>query len=146
MELKIQKVKPNAEIPMQATAGSAGIDLRACIDIPITVAPMQRIAVPTGIAIELPSAETVALIFARSGMALKKGLSMANGVGVIDSDYRGELAVLVVNLSEEPVTITHGERIAQMVCTPVFIPHITETTALTDTQRGDGGFGSTGTK
>lgn len=146
MELKIQKVKENAEIPVQATAGSAGIDLRACIDAPITVEPMQRIAIPTGLAIELPNGESVALIFARSGMALKKGLSMANGVGVIDSDYRGELAVLAINLSSEPITITHGERIAQMVCMPVFLPHIVETTILNNTERGEGGFGSTGTK
>lgn len=146
MQLKIQKVNPLAEIPVQATTGSAGIDLRACLEKPITLEPMQRMAIPTGLAIELPDAQTVALVFARSGMALKKGLSMANGVGVIDSDYRGEVAVLVVNLSDEPITILHGERIAQMVCMPVFLPEIIEVDSLTDTQRGQGGFGSTGTK
>lgn len=146
MELKIQKVSENAQIPEQATVGSAGIDLRACLDTPITIAPMERMAIPTGIAIELPNAETMALVFARSGMALKKGLSMANGVGVIDSDFRGELKVLVINLSNEPIVIPHGERIAQLVCMPIFLPNIIETNTLSDTQRGEGGFGSTGTK
>ncbi|MDL2323804.1 dUTP diphosphatase [Ruminococcaceae bacterium OttesenSCG-928-A16] len=146
MELKIQKLHPNAEIPQQATAGAAGIDLRACCDAPIVLQPMQRMAVPTGLAIELPNAETVALVFARSGMALKQGLAMANGVGVIDSDYRGEVAVLVVNLSSKTIKINHGERIAQLVCMPVLLPQIVGVDALSDTERGQGGFGSTGVK
>lgn len=146
MELKIKKMHPHAEVPQQATAGSAGIDLRACCEEPIILQPLQRAAIPTGLAIELPSAETVGLVFARSGMALKQGLAMANGVGVIDSDYRGEVAVLAVNLSDKPITIHHGERIAQLVCMPVLLPQITELDALSDTRRGSGGFGSTGVK
>lgn len=146
MELKIKKIKPNAEIPAPATAGAAGMDLRACCEAPVIIEPFQRVAIPTGIAIELPGPDTVALVFARSGLAIKQGLALANGVGVIDSDYRGEIAALVVNLSDKPIEIQHGERIAQMVCMPVLVPQLRVIDELTDTGRGQGGFGSTGVK
>lgn len=147
MKLNIKRVRPGAHIPGRATPGSAGVDLRACCESEgIMLHPLQRTLVPTGLAIELPSPAYVALVFARSGLALREGLAMANGVGVIDSDYRGELMVPVVNLSDAIIHIANGERIAQLVIMPVAIPEMIEIDHLTDTQRGEGGFGSTGTK
>lgn len=145
MNLKIKRLRPGAHIPGRATPGSAGVDLSACCDkAGILLAPMQRALVPTGIAIELPSSAYVALVFARSGLALREGLAMANGVGVVDSDYRGEISVPVINQSDRPVLITNGERIAQMLIMPVAQPDMLEIDDLTDTERGTGGFGSTG--
>ena len=105
---------PRAKVPAYATPGSAAADLCAVLDEPLTLAPMERALVPTGLAIELPGAHTVALVYARSGLSIKHGLCMANGVGVIDSDYRGELKVPMVNLGKEPYTIQPGERVAQL--------------------------------
>ncbi len=146
MTLKIKRLRPDAHIPGRATPGSAGVDLRACCvgARGLTLEPMERALVPTGIAVELPGPDTVALIFARSGLALRSGLAMANGVGVIDSDYRGEVQVPVVNLSDKPVYISNGERIAQMLVMPVTVPEMIEFENLSDTERGEGGFGSTG--
>lgn len=145
MELKIKRLRAGAHIPGRATAGAAGMDLRACCDEEgITLQPLQRALVPTGIAIELPGPGHVALVFARSGLALREGLAMANGVGVIDSDYRGEVAVPVVNLSNQVLHIANGERIAQLVVMPVEQPDMIEIDNLSETQRGAGGFGSTG--
>lgn len=145
MNLKVKRLRPGAHIPGRATMGSAGVDLRACIDeAGITLMPMERALVPTGIAIELPGQDLVALVFSRSGLALRQGLAMANGVGVIDSDYRGELQVPVVNLSDSAVHIANGERIAQMLVMPVAVPEMIEFDELSDTGRGAGGFGSTG--
>lgn len=144
MKLNIKRLYPGAHIPGRATEGSAGLDLRAYCEEGITLQPMQRALIPTGIAIELPGPETVGLIFARSGLALREGLSMANGVGVIDSDYRGEIQVPVINLSEGPLYIANGERIAQLLIMPVCIPDMMEIDNLNQTQRGTGGFGSTG--
>ena len=144
MELKIKKLRPGAQLPQRATEGSAGLDLCALCDEPIVVQPGQRILVPTGLSIELPGPRYVALVFARSGMALREGLAMANGVGVIDSDYRGELAVPVINQSDKPVHIENGQRIAQMLVMPVELPVPVLAEEISETQRGTGGFGSTG--
>ncbi|MGD9559679.1 MAG: dUTP diphosphatase [Oscillospiraceae bacterium] len=147
MDLKIKRLKPGAHIPGRATPGAAGMDLRACCSASgFTLQPLERALIPTGIAIELPSEKMVGLVFARSGLALKQGLAMANGVGVIDSDYRGEVSVPVVNLSNVPIHVANGERIAQLVIVPVELPQMIEIDNLTDTSRGAGGFGSTGVK
>ena len=106
---------------------------------------MQRVLVPTGLAIELPGPDCVALVYARSGLSIKHGLCMVNGVGVIDSDYRGELRVPMVNLSDAPYTVQPGERVAQLCIAPVWQAAFVPVETLTDTARGAGGFGSTGT-
>lgn len=145
MNLKVKRLRPGAHLPVRATEGAAGVDLRAlCGDEGLTIPPGGRMLIPTGIAIELPGREYVALVFARSGLALREGLAMANGVGVIDSDYRGELQVPAVNLSDAPIHIESGERVAQMLVMPVAVPEMIEFDDLTDTERGAGGFGSTG--
>lgn len=144
--LKIKKVRENAIIPKRATGGSAGMDLYACIDAPIEMKPGDRVMVPTGIAIALPDANLVALIFARSGLAVKKGINLSNSVGVIDSDYRGEIQVGLINQSRETYTLEAGERIAQLVVMPVALPEVMEVDELDSTERGEGGFGSTGRK
>ncbi|MDD4689012.1 MAG: dUTP diphosphatase [Eubacteriales bacterium] len=130
--------------PSYATEGSAGLDLPACIDQPITLNPGDRQAIPTGLAIELPSPDYVAYIFARSSLGLKKGITLPNAVGVIDSDYRGQIFVALTNISNEPYTINAGERIAQLVIAPVIRAEFIEKDELEDTDRGAGGFGSTG--
>lgn len=142
--LKIKKLRDNAKIPLRATEGSAGMDLYACIDEAVTVPPHEIRLIPTGIAVELESAGYVAYIFARSGLAIKRGIAPANCVGVIDSDYRGEVCVGLINQTEEEYTIQPDERIAQMVISPVILPEIEVVDELGDTQRDAGGFGSTG--
>lgn len=145
MELKIKRLREEAVLPFYATSGAAGMDLTAvCPSGSITIAPMERALIPTGIAIELPDAGHAALLFARSSLGVKRGLSLPNGVGVIDSDYRGEIHVALVNLSGEPVQIYTGERIAQLVIMPVTQVLPVEVKELGQTQRGEGGFGSTG--
>lgn len=143
-ELKIKKLRENAKIPFRATEGSAGMDLYACIDEPITLKGGEKAVIPTGIAIALPSAELGAFIFARSGLAIKHGIGLLNSVGVIDSDYRGEICVGVINQLQEPYTINPDERIAQMVIMPVSLIPAVEVEELDETERGAGGFGSTG--
>ena len=142
--LKIKKLRDNARIPFRATEGSAGMDLYACIDEPVTVEPHKIVMIPTGIAIELESADQVAYIFARSGLAIKHGIAPANCVGVIDSDYRGEVCVGLVNQTEVGYIVASGERIAQLVISPVILPEIEVVDELSDTDRAGGGFGSTG--
>ncbi len=142
--LKIKKVREGAIIPKRATEGSAGMDLYAVLDEEKTIDKGEILLVPTGIAIELPSSDFVAYIFARSGLAIKHGITLANSVGVIDSDYRGEVCVGLVNVSNTPYTITPGERIAQIVISPVSLMPTMEVETLSDTDRGTGGFGSTG--
>ena len=132
------------KLPCHATIGSAGADLCANIDEPITVAPMGRVVIPTGLAIALPNADCGAFVFARSGLGIKHGLTLSNGVGVVDSDYRGEMCVGLVNLSEKPYTIEPDERIAQLCILPVLQFEAQEVEELSDTARGAGGFGSTG--
>ncbi|NMP37500.1 MAG: dUTP diphosphatase [Clostridiales bacterium] len=144
--LKIKKLRDNAVIPVRATPGSAGIDLCACIDESITLASHEKAVVPTGIAIALPSDAYVALIYARSGLAVKHGVGLLNAVGVIDSDYRGEICVGLINQLSQPYEIQPGERIAQLVITPVVCLPVEECESLDETERGSGGFGSTGKK
>ena len=148
MELKIKALSPKigAEIPLPkfATAGAACMDLCACIDAPVTLEAGARALIPTGIAIALPSADYVALVFARSGLGIKQGVCLSNGVGVIDSDYRGEIGVGLVNLGQSAYTVQPGDRIAQLMVTPVVQPTVVQVSELDDTDRGAGGFGSTG--
>ena len=120
------------------------MDLSACMDAPVTIAPGELKKIPTGIAIGLPGPNTVGLIFARSGLAVKNGVTLSNAVGVIDSDYTGELIVGLCNVGSVPYTIQPGERIAQLVIMPVLTPRVSVVDHLQATSRGDGGFGSTG--
>ncbi|MBQ1675669.1 MAG: dUTP diphosphatase [Oscillospiraceae bacterium] len=148
MELKIkalsQRIGQDIPAPHFATAGAAAMDLCACVDEPVTLAAGARALIPTGIAIALPDPGYVALVFARSGLGIKKGVCLSNGVGVIDSDYRGEIGVGLVNLSGESYTVQPGDRIAQLMVVPVVQPAISFVDELDETQRGRGGFGSTG--
>lgn len=144
--LKIKKVREEAKIPTRATSGSAGLDLYACIDEPITLNKGDKVVIPTGIAIGLADPHYAAFIHSRSGLAVKHGIALLNSVGVIDSDYRGEVCVGVIKLTEEPYTIQPFERVAQMVIKPVELPGIVEVQDLDNTERGAGGFGSTGKK
>lgn len=148
MELKIKALDPRIgrEIPAPryATAGAAAMDLCACIDAPVTIGAGKRAVVSTGIAIALPSKDYVALLFARSGLGIKKGICLANGVGVIDSDYRGEIRVGLANTSQEDYTVMPGDRIAQLMITPVVCPSVSFVEELDETERGAGGLGSTG--
>ena len=141
---KIKKLRENAKIPFRATEGSAGMDLYACIDEPVTLEGGEKAVIPTGIAIELPSAELAAFVFARSGLAIKHGIGLLNSVGVIDSDYRGEICVGLINQLKEPYTVQPDERIAQLVIMPVSLITPVEAETLDETERGSGGFGSTG--
>ena len=148
MELLIKKLSDKIgdtiPKPYYATAGSAAMDLHACMDEPVTLEPLGRALIPTGLAIALPSAEYVALIFARSGLATKHGITLSNSVGVIDSDYRGEVKVGLVNLSDESYTVAPGDRIAQLAIMPVTRANTVFVDELSETARGEGGFGSTG--
>lgn len=144
MEIKIKKLRENARIPVRATGGAAGMDLYACTDTDVTLAPGKLAVIPTGIAVELPDNSCAAFLYARSGLGVKHGICLANGVGVVDSDYRGEVCVGLCNVSDTPYTIAPGERVAQMVIAPVLTPVITEVEELGGTARGAGGFGSTG--
>lgn len=142
--LRVAHEGVQTKIPARATEGSAGFDLTAAVKEPVTLAPRGLARVPTGIAVGLPSNEYVALVFARSGLAMKHGVALANGVGVVDSDYTGEIVVGLCNLSEETYTVAPGERIAQLVVMPVAALPAVETESLDETARGAGGFGSTG--
>ena len=142
--VKYKVLDPRAKTPAYATPGSAAADLCAVLDEPLTVQPMQRVLVPTGLAIELPGAHAVALVYARSGLSIKHGLCMANGVGVVDSDYRGECFIALHNDAEEPRTVRTGERIAQLILLPYLPIEFDEVADLPETARGEGGFGSTG--
>lgn len=143
IDVKVKKLDERAILPTYGSPYAAGADLYAVADAPITVAPSETVFVHTGIAIELPMG-TVGLVYARSGLACKKGLAPANKVGVIDCDYRGEIMVAIHNHSNESRTIESGERIAQLVVTPYITASFAETDELSDTVRGEGGFGSTG--
>ena len=145
MKVQLQKLHPNAVIPTFGSSGAAGADLYALLDQPVTLLPAQTLLIKTGIAVAIPDGY-VGLIFARSGLASKRGLAPANKVGVIDSDYRGELMVALHNHSDQPQTVEAGERIAQLAILPYLQPQFEETQQLDETIRGTGGFGSTGTK
>jgi len=144
MKIKIQKLRENAVIPVYQSTMAAGADLCAAIEEPITLEPMGRALVPTGIAAQPEREDCVLLIAARSGLAVKKGVTLSNGIGVVDADYRGEICVGLVNLGPETVTISAGERIAQLLIMPIIKGEFEETDSLSETQRGSGGFGSTG--
>lgn len=141
--IKVKRIRDKAILPTYGSSGAAGADLYACLDQDITVAPGETEFIPTGLSMMIPVG-TAGLIYARSGMACKRGLAPANKVGVIDSDYRGEFIVVLHNHGSQPQTVSHGERIAQLVITPVFTPGFLEVEELNDTLRGSGGFGSTG--
>lgn len=143
MNVKVIKLHPQAKLPTYGSVEAAGADLYACLDTPVTVNPGDTVWIPTGIALEVPKG-CAGLIYARSGMAVKRNLAPANKVGVIDSDYRGEIKVVLLNHGKVAQTIEPGERIAQFVITPVLTPAYELVEALTDTDRGLGGFGSTG--
>ena len=140
MKLKIKavsdKIGKDIPYPFYATAGAAAMDLCACVDAPVEVAPRALVSIPTGIAIALPSAEYVALVFARSGLGIKHGIALSNGVGVIDSDYRGEIRVGLTNLSDTPYTVQPGDRIAQLAVMPVVQAELERVDSLDDTGRG----------
>ena len=141
--IRVKKVRDNAILPTYGSQGAAGADLYACLEEEIVIAPGQSAFVPTGLSMEIPVG-FAGLIYARSGLACKRGLAPANKVGVVDSDYRGEFMVVLHNHGAEPQTVANGERIAQLVITPVYTPAFEEVDELTDTQRAAGGFGSTG--
>ena len=135
----------NNPLPEYATSGSSGMDIRAYLEAPITMQPLERVLVPTGLFIELPQGTEVQ-IRPRSGLAIKQGITCLNSPGTIDADYRGEIKVLLVNLSNEPFSIEPGERIAQMVVAKHEQVEWEEQSALSESERGAGGFGSTGVK
>ena len=141
--IRVKKLKSTAILPTYGSAGAAGADLYACLDEEVTVAPGKTVFVPTGLSMEIPQGYA-GLIYARSGLACKRGLAPANKVGVIDSDYRGEFIVALHNHGDVAQTVSHGERVAQLVITPVVTPDYLEVDVLSDTQRAAGGFGSTG--
>ena len=141
--INVKKLNPNAILPVYSSEYAAGADLHACMDSAVTIAPGETYLVKTGIAMEVPIG-CAGLIYARSGLATKRGLAPANKVGVIDSDYRGEIMVSLYNQSSEPQKIEPGDRIAQLVITPYIQGIFSEVSELSDTIRGTGGFGSTG--
>lgn len=143
MNIRVKKLKKNAILPTYGSAEAAGADLYACLDAPVTIASGESVFIPTGIALEVPKG-CAGLVYARSSMGVKRGLAPANKVGVIDSDYRGEICVVLLNHGKQPQTVEPGERVAQFLITPVLTPAYVETEELSDTARGTGGFGSTG--
>ena len=141
--IRIKKLHPNAVIPTYGSPEAAGADLYACLEENVTIPAGNTVFIPTGLALEVP-AGCAGLIYARSSMGTKRGLAPANKVGVIDSDYRGQGMVALHNHGQEDQLVQPGERIAQLLITPVFTPGFREVDDLSDTQRGSGGFGSTG--
>lgn len=141
--VRVKRVLEGAKLPTYGSACAAGADLYACLEETVTIQPGETVFIPTGIALEVPQG-CAGLIYARSSMGAKRGLAPANKVGVIDSDYRGQVMVALHNHSALPQTVEPQERIAQLLITPVFTPGFVETEELSDTQRGAGGFGSTG--
>lgn len=141
--MNIKKLNENARIPTYGSEFAAGADLYACLDADVTIAPAETLLIHTGLAMQIPEG-LVGLIYARSGLASKKGLAPANKVGVIDSDYRGEIMVALHNHGTIPQTISDGERIAQIVFAPYYAAEFSVVDELDDTTRGTGGFGSTG--
>ena len=137
--------KGHHPLPQYATPQSAGMDLRACLDAPVTLRPLERRLIPTGLHIALPAGYE-AQVRPRSGLALKKGVTVLNTPGTIDADYRGEIGVVLINLSQEPFTVNDGERIAQMVIARHEQGELIEVEVLDETERGEGGYGHTGVK
>lgn len=141
--IAVKKLRSNAILPTYGSAAAAGADLYACLDEAVTIEAGETMFIPTGIAMEIPEG-CAGLVYARSSLGAKRGLAPANKVGVIDSDYRGEISVVLHNHGKVSQTVQPGERIAQLVITPVLTPIYEEAEELTDTSRGSGGFGSTG--
>lgn len=141
--IRVKRVRASAVLPTYGSPGAAGADLYACLEEDIVVAPGESAFVPTGLAMEIPQGYA-GLIYARSGLACKRGLAPANKVGVVDSDYRGEFMVVLHNHGTTVQTVSNGDRIAQLVITPVLVPQYNEVDDLSDTARSSGGFGSTG--
>ena len=141
--IRVKLLREGAKLPTYGSAEAAGADLYACVEGSITIAPGETVFIPTGIALEVPKG-CAGLVYARSGLACKRGLAPANKVGVIDSDYRGEITVVLHNHGQQAQTLEDGERIAQLLITPVLQPAYEETETLSDTVRNLGGFGSTG--
>lgn len=146
VSVRVRRVRTHSEplpLPRYETELAAGMDLRADIEGELTLGPMERVAVPTGLVLAMPPGYE-AQLRPRSGLALKHGITLLNSPGTVDADYRGEVKVLLVNLSSQPFTLRRGERIAQLVVAPVSQVSLVELTVLDDTERGEGGFGSTG--
>jgi len=143
MKIDIVKLRPDAVLPEYQTAGAAGADIHASIDAPMTLQPLERRMIPTGLSMAIPIGYEVQ-IRARSGMSIKHGITMVNGIGTVDADYRGELGVLVINLGQEAFTIEPGMRIAQMVVARYEVAAWNEVEELDETERGMGGYGSSG--
>lgn len=141
--IRVKKLKENAILPTYGSAGAAGADLYACLEETVTILPGETAWIPTGIALEVPVG-CAGLVYARSSLGAKRGLAPANKVGVIDSDYRGEIRVVLLNHSKQTQTVQPGERVAQFLITPVLTPAYEQVDELSDTSRGTGGFGSTG--
>lgn len=141
--IRVKKLSPNAILPTYGSVEAAGADLYACLEQSVTIGPGETAWIPTGIALEVPKG-CAGLVYARSSLGAKRGLAPANKVGVIDSDYRGEIRVVLFNHSKTVQTVEPGERVAQFLITPVYTPSYVEADELTDTTRGAGGFGSTG--
>lgn len=141
--IRVKKLREGAILPTYGSAEAAGADLYACLDEPVTIEPGETAWIPTGLSLEVPKG-CAGLVYARSSLGAERGLAPANKVGVIDSDYRGEIRVVLLNHSKQTQTVEHGERIAQFLITPVLTPAYTEVSELTETDRGAGGFGSTG--
>ncbi len=146
MKLKFKRLDEKAVIPSRATAGSAGLDIYACLDEPVTIESGEIKMIPAGITAEPDSADIALLIYPRSGLASKYGVTLANCVGVVDSDYRGEWLIPLINNGRQPFTVEHGMRIAQLIPTKILMPEIEVSDSLSDTGRGEKGFGSSGIK
>lgn len=141
--IHVKKLHPNAKLPTYGSAEAAGADLYACLEAPVTIAPGETAWISTGIALEVPKG-CAGLVYARSSLGAKRGLAPANKVGVIDSDYRGEICVVLLNHGKVPQIVENGERVAQFLITPVLTPPYEEVKELSQSDRGAGGFGSTG--
>ena len=141
--LRVRKKEDRVAFPQYESSGASGLDLRAFIDREVTIAPLGRVKIPTGLFVEIPRGYE-AQVRPRSGLAARSGVTVLNAPGTIDSDYRGEVEVILINLGDKPFTIKGGDRIAQMVISPVSRPAVYETELLSETGRGTGGFGSTG--
>ena len=144
MKLIFKKIHQNAKIPSRATDSSAGLDISACLDEPVTLEKGEIKMIPTGLKASTDCKDVAMLIYPRSGLSSKYGVSLANCVGVVDSDYRGEWFIPLINHGKEPFTVTDGMRIAQLIPTRVLFPEIEVSESLDDTGRGNGGFGSSG--
>ena len=144
MQLIFKRLRDGAKIPVRATESSAGMDLSACLEADVVIPPHEIRLIPTGLAAAPARSDVMLMLCARSGLAAKHGIGMANGVGIVDTDYRGEICVPLINQSSVPFEITNGMRIAQLITVPVYLPETAEADTLPDTVRGTGGFGSTG--